>query len=203
MLNSRKRPPARGRRPGQPDTREAILSAARALFSAKGVLGTTVRAVAAKAKVDPSLIIHFFGSKDGLFTAALQPPVAPEQLHDLLQGSRSTLGERIVRLYVERVFRDREETIAALVRSATSDEGAATRLRWAIEHTLLAVLEQAIPGEDTRIKAEMVGSTMIGLFLARTILRLEPLASLSDDELVARYAPLIQRVLSPPRRRKP
>jgi hypothetical protein len=49
----------------------------------------------------------------------------------------------------------------------------------------------------------MVGSTMIGLFLARTILRLEPLASLSDDELVARYAPVVQRVLAPPRRRNP
>ncbi|MGZ6746177.1 MAG: TetR family transcriptional regulator, partial [Nocardioides sp.] len=50
----------RGRRPGAPDTRSAILSAARAQFAQSGYSGTTMRAVAAAAGVDAALVHHYF-----------------------------------------------------------------------------------------------------------------------------------------------
>src|SRR3954463_4488115 len=67
----------RGRRPGSPDTRAAILTGARPLFAAHGYAGTTVRKVAATAGVDAALVHHYFGTKDDLFLAALQVPVDP------------------------------------------------------------------------------------------------------------------------------
>jgi len=67
--------PVRGRRPlGSPDARRAVLDAARELFAELGFERTTMRAVAARAGVDPALIYHYFGDKDGLLFAALQPP---------------------------------------------------------------------------------------------------------------------------------
>ena len=70
----------RGRRPGAPDTRAEILGAARSLFAARGFAGTSVRAIAAEAGVDPALVHHYFGTKDDLFVAALQLPVDPREL---------------------------------------------------------------------------------------------------------------------------
>ena len=60
-----------GRRPGSPDTRAAILGAARELFAAHGFAGTTVRAIGARAQVDPALVHHYFRTNDDLFLAAL------------------------------------------------------------------------------------------------------------------------------------
>ena len=71
---------SRGRRPGAPDTRAEVLAAARASFAEKGFRGTTIRAVAASAGVDPALVHHYFGSKDDLFLAALQMPVDPREV---------------------------------------------------------------------------------------------------------------------------
>ena len=67
----------RGRRPGAPDTRAEILASARELFAARGFGSTSVRAIAADAGVDPSLVHHYFGTKDDLFLAALEIPVDP------------------------------------------------------------------------------------------------------------------------------
>ena len=59
--------PVRGRRPlGSPNARRAVLDAARELFAELGFERTTMRAVAARAAVDPALIYHYFGDKDGL-----------------------------------------------------------------------------------------------------------------------------------------
>ena len=65
-----------GRRPGTPDTRDAILAVARRRFATRGYEATSLRGIAADAKVDPALLIHYFGTKEGLFTAATGLPEA-------------------------------------------------------------------------------------------------------------------------------
>ena len=72
--------PGRGRRTGAPDTREAIRLAARARFLADGYQAVTLRKVAADAGVDVALISYYFGSKVGLFGAAMALPVNPAEL---------------------------------------------------------------------------------------------------------------------------
>src|SRR5713101_7357649 len=80
-----------GRRPGTGGTRERILAAARSDFGKGGYEGTTIRGIAAQAKVDPALVMHYFESKDGVFRAAVQFPVdAADQLREFV--TREVLG---------------------------------------------------------------------------------------------------------------
>lgn len=51
-----------------------IVGAARDEFAQHGSAGTTIRAVARAADVDPALVYHYFGSKEGLLDAATNPP---------------------------------------------------------------------------------------------------------------------------------
>src|SRR5512140_313481 len=93
--------PRRGRRPGAPDTRAAILDAARSAFAEKGFGGTTIRGVAAEAGVDAALVHHYFGTKDDLFVAALELPVDPRQaIAPALVDGPDGAGERLLRVFL-------------------------------------------------------------------------------------------------------
>src|SRR5205823_8857187 len=63
-----------GRRPGAGATRERILAAARSHFARDGYEGATIRGIAAAAKVDPKLVLHYFESQEGGFIASVQFP---------------------------------------------------------------------------------------------------------------------------------
>jgi AcrR family transcriptional regulator len=203
MLNSAR--PRTGRRPGPTDSKAAILKAARRLFAQKGYDATSVRAVAAQARVDPALVLHFFGSKAELFASSLELPLDPSELEALALGDRATLGLRIARFYFQRIFRERRPTVLSLLRSAVSNPDAAAMLRRAIEGTAVAALARLFPGEEAALRGELCASHMMGLFLARHILEVEPLASEDEERLVEAVAPALQRYLDaplPPRRRK-
>ena len=57
-------------------TRRKILAAALQEFSAKGIDGARVDAIAARARVNKQLLYYYFGSKDGLFRAVLRERLA-------------------------------------------------------------------------------------------------------------------------------
>jgi AcrR family transcriptional regulator len=195
VLNSARKS---GRRPGARDSRGGILKAAQRLFSRKGYDATSVRAVAARARVDPALVLHFFGSKAELFAASLHLPVDPTELEALLEGDRATLGHRIARFYFGKVFRERAETTLSLVRSCVSNPEAAAMLRRAIEGSAVALLVKHFPGEEAALRGELCASHMMGLFLARHILEVEPLAGEDDERLIQAVAPALQHYLSAP-----
>ena len=189
MLNSSA---ARGRRKGETATREAILKAARALFARKGYDGTSVRAVASRAGVDPALVMHFFASKAGLYGASLQLPVDPAELEGVLRGDRASLGRRLATFYLKRVFHERAQTVQSLIRSSVTNPEAAAILRATLETSVVALLERIFPGPETALRAELVASHMIGLFLARHILGMHPIAQASEDELIELVTPALQ-----------
>src|SRR5256885_622978 len=66
-----------GRRPGNQDTREAIVEAARKAFAERGYDRASIRAIATSAGVDPALVHHYFGTKDELFLATVNAPIDP------------------------------------------------------------------------------------------------------------------------------
>src|SRR5437879_5436549 len=89
--------PRTGRRPGPARTRERILGAARTHFGREGYDKATLREIAAGAGVDPALIPHYFGSKEGVFLAAVEFPVDPSVfIPRLLEPGVEGLGERLV-----------------------------------------------------------------------------------------------------------
>ena len=120
---------AAGRRPGGPDTRGQILAAARKSFADKGFGGTTIRAVAAEAGVDPALVHHYFGSKDDLFLAALEIPVDPRALVPaVFEAGVDGGGERLLRLFLS-VWDDPRHPAAAARAGAQQPVGGGRRSR--------------------------------------------------------------------------
>jgi AcrR family transcriptional regulator len=190
----------RGRRPGGPDTRGQILTAARRSFADKGFTGTTIRAVAADASVDPALVHHYFGSKDDLFLAAMEIPIDPRAVvptvfADGLPGA----GERLARLFLS-VWDDpvARLPLIALFRTSLVQNSPETLLQQGMLRLVLQPLRAALPPDEADRRVQLVISQMAGLVLTRYLLALEPLASMPAEDLVAWVAPTLQRYLDGP-----
>jgi AcrR family transcriptional regulator len=189
-----------GRRPGTTITREAILDAARRLFAEAGYEQTSIRAIAADAGVNAALVMHFFGSKEALFQAAVTWPVDPADLAQLLAAAGPNgLGSRLARTFL--TLWDAPEScqpMLALLRSAMGDEGFARLLREFVVTQLFRYLADVIEGPDRELRVELCASHLLGVAVMRHVLRAEPVASAPVDELVARVGPVLDRYLQPP-----
>ena len=188
----------RGRRPGAPDTKAAILAAARKRFAALGFARTSVRAIAAEAGVDPALVHHYFGTKDELFLAALELPVDPRQvlLPVIAAGGVDDAAERMVRAFLS-VWDDPEIRVrlVAVFRGVLDTDGERL-LRDGFLPVVLEPIGEALGIDRPELRMPLVASQVVGLIVLRYIIGVEPLASLSADEIVAIYAPTLQRYLT-------
>jgi AcrR family transcriptional regulator len=188
----------RGRRPGPSTTRADILEAARASFAERGYDGTSVRGVAARAGVDPALVHRFFGSKDDLLVASLTVAMNPaERIPELLEDDVGTLGERLVRYFLS-VWEEppRRQVLIGMLRSAATNEHAATLLREFIGREILGRVAAQLDEGNAQLRATLVGSQLVGLAMARYVVGIEPLASAEPETLVAALAPTVQRYLT-------
>ncbi|MCW2498919.1 MAG: TetR family transcriptional regulator [Frankiales bacterium] len=187
-----------GRRPGDSGTRDAILAAAKQAFGSKGYGATSVRAVARTAGVDPSLVLHFFGSKDGLFEAALELPLDPAAVvAGLLAGGVDGLGERVVRTFLG-VWdaTPGQGPMLAMLRSAVSHEDSAAMLRELLLRVILRPLALGAGADHPDLRAALLASQVVGLALTRYVLRFEPVASADADTLAPLLGPTLQRYLT-------
>lgn len=187
-----------GRRTGGSDTRAAILSAAREAFAQGGFDGATVRGIAGRAGVDPALVHHFFGTKQGLFVAAMEFPVdLAAVLPALLAPGVDGLGERLVRLLLS-VWEAERSPFIALIRGAVTHEESAALLREFVTRELLGRVAAAVDSTSAELRATLIGSQLIGLAMVRYVIGIEPLASADVDTIVAAVAPTVQRYLAGP-----
>ena len=187
-----------GRRPGTPDTREAILTEARRQFATRGYDATSLRGIAADAKVDPALLIHYFGTKEGLFIAATGLPARLSDLFAGLDGSDvHESADALVRGYLQVVDSDQSRNaILALVRSAVSQEKAAAMLREFLTAELLSVIAGWTQAPNAPLRAALVAAQLVGIAMLRHVVRVEPVVRASPDEIVALVAPVIEMYLS-------
>jgi AcrR family transcriptional regulator len=186
-----------GRRPGRGKTRVAITEAARAIFTEEGYDAATIRGIARRAGVDPALVHHFFGTKRQLFFAAMQFPFDPESLIEMmLSGDRETIGERMARAFFSIWESSDAVPIIALVRSAASHEDAARMLREVVAAEIIGRIAEELGSPDARLRASLVGSQVVGLVMARYIIRIEPLASAEPELLIPALAGTVQRYLT-------
>jgi len=178
--------------------RETIAATARRLFAEHGYVGTSMRAIAAEAGVDAALIVHFFGTKAGLLDAAVRWPFDPEEeMARVSARGRRHVGEELARLAVRTWDREGDRnTIMTLLRAATIEPTAADLLRTFIEHELFPPLMRRLGVSEPERRANLASSQLMGMGIIRYVLRLEPLASMSEDEVVAWIAPTLQRYLT-------
>lgn len=189
----------RGRRPGQVSSRDAVLRAAREQFSHKGYDAATVRAIAAEAGVDPSMINHHFGTKEQLFMAALKSPVDPkDHVAAVLSGPREDVGERLVARFLTVWDSPAGAAGVAVLRTAMQHEWSAALVREFIlnraVNPLLAGL--GVPAEEASWRGNLVASQLSGLILTRYLIKLEPIASAPHAAVVRALGPTIQRYLT-------
>ncbi len=174
-----------------------ILSAARQAFADTGYAGTTMRAIARSADVDPALVYHYFGSKEALLDAATDPP---QRWLESVAATWATpveqLGEALIRLMLG-AWADDEigPVLRAILQTAAHEAGTREKLRRVVESSLLGVSQLGTDEVDRLRRSGLIASQLMGLAMVRYVWRIEPVASMTDDALVAAIAPNLQRYI--------
>ncbi|MEN3121323.1 TetR family transcriptional regulator [Janibacter sp. LM] len=193
---------ARGRRPGDRDTRADILAAARGLFATKGFDGTSVRAVAREAEVDPALVHHYFAGKASLFAEVVGvPPGFEDEIVAAVEGPREGAGERIVRTFLG--VWDSPQGRAhfqAMIGAVATHEGAARLLQdFVVRTVFVRIATHFADGEEVdELAVAAVGAQVVGLGMLRYVVRLPAMVEADPEDLVAVVGPAVQRLLEPP-----
>lgn len=188
----------RGRPAGSSDTRDRILVSARELFARNGIRNTSIRAVAAAAGVDSALVHHYFGTKEKLFAAAIHIPIDPmDIIGPLRELPIGELGYRIPSMLLP--LWDSEVGVAfiAALRSILAGEEV-NLFRTFIEDVITVEVGTRVdnpPGSGT-VRIQFVASQLVGVVMARYILKLEPFASLPPEQIAQTIAPNLQRYLT-------
>lgn len=174
-------------------TKAAILVAAREAFHQGGFGGSSVRGIAARAKIDPSMVIRYFGSKQELFAAAVGVDL---DLPDLTQVPKSRHGKVLVEHFVSRWEGEKnDDVLVMLLRSAMTNEDAAEHLRKVFARQVIGALRPVVDKSELRRRSGLITSQMLGLAVTRYILRLPVMAEQSPAQVIRDFSPTIQRYL--------
>jgi AcrR family transcriptional regulator len=177
-------------------TRAAILHAARARFAQDGYQRATIRAIAADAAIDPSMVMRYYGSKALLFAAAVDIDL---RLPDVAGLPPERLGTELVRHFLRRWEDDPSgDVLLTLLRSAATDEAAAERVRGIFGAQIMPIARRMAGGDELEAgrRAGLLASQMLGLAMCRHILRLPPIAAMPAEMIVERVGPTVQRYLT-------
>jgi len=176
-------------------TRDAILAAARAQFTARGFEATTIRSVAAEAGIHPSMVMRYYASKDGLFDAAIDVDL---NLPDLGRVPIRRRGEVLARHLVERwEGHHADEALLLLLRSLSTNPAAAERARAVFAGQVLRLVERVVADPaEAPVRAALVSSQVLGIALCRYVVQIPPLVDMGPETLVAALAPLLQHHLA-------
>jgi len=171
-------------------TRSAILKAAQKIFYELGYDRATVRLIAREVPIDPAMIIRYFGSKEGLFSAAT---VVDLRLPDGKQIPNEKAGTMLVGHFLS-LWEGGEKALGLqiLLRSAVSSQDAADKIHSVFQHQVVPAIARITPQDDSAKRAGLVVSQLFGLALCRYILKLPPVVDLSREEIITTIGPVIQ-----------
>jgi AcrR family transcriptional regulator len=176
-------------------TEAQILDAARELFATEGYERATIRGVAAKAGVDPALVMQHFGSKEGLFAAATR--WSSEHQTILTAPSDNLVSAALDDLLSHFESADDREAAVALMRNCLTHPAALEIMRDQIMYERKCAVAARIEGPDAELRAGLFAAVMIGLGMSRYLIKLEPVASASEDDLRRLIEPALTALLEP------
>jgi AcrR family transcriptional regulator len=182
------------------DITKQVLDAARAAYARRGYLNTTLKGVAAAAGVAPDVVRRYYDNREALFVAAMRLPFDPAMsIAQLMAPGMDGLGERLVRVTL-RLLDDPEtrDQLAEMVRDGAGASRATASLREFLEAEVVdrAALLLGVP--DARMRVTLATSYLLGIASMRYVLKLEPVASATEDEIVRLVAPAVQLALTTP-----
>ncbi|MFE6126906.1 TetR family transcriptional regulator [Streptomyces sp. NPDC056437] len=173
-------------------TRAAILEAARERFAEDGYERATIRAIAREAGIDPSMVMRYYGNKEGLFAAASE--------FDLRLPGLGAVPDRHIGAVLVTHFLDRweqDDVLTALLRAGVTNTAASERIREIFKGQIGPVAAAVCPDPaDAPRRAALVASQILGMALARYVLRFPPAVDMSREEVIGWLAPTIQRYLT-------
>ncbi|MEU2422486.1 TetR family transcriptional regulator [Streptomyces sp. NPDC007851] len=193
--SSRNAAPAGGPAARRSDaSRSAILAAARERFATDGYERATIRAIARDAHIDPSMVMRYFGNKDGLFAAAVTLDL---RMPDLSQVPPTEVGYALVGHFLT-IWEENEE-LTAVLRVGVTNAAGAERLQGIFREQVVPVAQRVCPDpEQVQTRAGLCAAQLLGLALTRYVLRLPPVAALDRSEILAWLGPTVQRYLTAP-----
>ena len=154
--------------------------------------------VARAADVDPALVYHYFGSKEGLLDAATNPPDRwLENVAKVWTTPIDQLGEALVKLLLASWADDEiGPTLRAILQTAAHESATREKLRRVVEGSLMGVSELGSDERDRGLRSGLISSQMMGFALMRYVWKIEPIASMTDDEAIVAITPNLQRYVS-------
>ncbi|MFC5260435.1 TetR family transcriptional regulator, partial [Streptomyces cinereospinus] len=175
-------------------TRTAILEAARERFATDGYERATIRSIAKDARIDPSMVMRYYGNKEGLFAAAVAVDL---KLPALDAVPRAEVGRALAAHFFD-MWED-NEVLTALLRVGVTNQAGAERMQAICRNQLLPVAAQVCPDpEQVATRAALCAAQVLGLALTRYVLQFPPATALVREEVVAWLAPTLQRYLTAP-----
>ena len=184
-----------GRRQGDPDTKGMIIDAARAEFLEHGYNAATIRSVARRAQVDPALVYHYFTDKPTLYASTLSLPADPQQIMREVQVSPSSPGARLVAGFLaqwETVSEDPGRAFVTMVQAISSSPQAARSLN---EFLIDRIWTPQAEDEEARWRTTVISSQLMGLAWNRYVMRAEPLASATLQDVADRVGPVLESMM--------
>jgi AcrR family transcriptional regulator len=141
-------------------TRAQILRAAQAQFAADGFHKATIRAIAAQADIDPSMVMRYYGNKAKLFAAAVDVDL---HLPDLTAIPKRHLGRTLVAHFLDRWEGDpTDDALLMLLRSAATDDLAAKHMRTIFRDQLTPALLSVVSDPTEAAQRAGLISTRLG-----------------------------------------
>jgi AcrR family transcriptional regulator len=151
-------------------TRAAILDAAQTLFSTRGFANTGVREVAELAGVNSALVGRYFGSKEGLFRAALERVI---DISPLLGGDRRRFGADMMAAFFG--TQDASGPLAMMILSAADPEAHAASVEF-LQTKVIAPLARWLGPPDGEGRAARLSILWTGFLTGWKLLPIQPLA---------------------------
>ncbi len=172
-----------------PKTRARILAAAQKAFSERGYAQAGIRDIAALADVSSTLLIRYFGSKAGLFEAALLDAM---RMDELLRQGKAGFGEHLARLFLNRGL---EITPPSMIALSTSDDEARQITTRVTEEHVIAPFARWLGAPDARARALEIMLLATGFVLYTRQLPELFATRGTDRKLAAWFAESVQAIV--------
>lgn len=183
-----------------------VIKAARDAFMASGYARTTIKSIAAAAGVAPTVVTNLYNNKEALFAAAMALPFDPQRaIPALIAPGIDGMGERIVRstfglVADEKIRADLSKAAGAVQGTKISGVDIFSVIKPLSDYFQTAVIDRvlvAVGIPDARLRGALISANLSGIIAYRYFLQVEPLATMSEDQVVSLVAPMIQDLLDP------
>lgn len=175
-------------------TRTRILESARAKFARDNYDNVGIRDIAASAGVDSALICRYFGSKEELFATVLG---SAESKMDLFEAGREGLARRAAEMLLDNAKKDSKILDLMIMLNSASSATAGDMVRASIKERFHDPVAELIGGPHAELRAQLFGTTCLGLAVSRTLNGDDRLSAVPREALIERIAAMLEDSLKP------